>query len=666
MDLVAARRRVGELRRRIERHEYLYHVLDQPEISDAEYDQLILELSGLERSYPELLTPDSPTQRVGGQPAAGFGTVEHEVPMLSLDNAFSAGDLMDWQRRLVRRLGTEPALVCELKIDGLSISLTYEDGILVTGATRGDGSVGEDVTANLKTVRSIPLRLRGGAPGRLSVRGEIFMPRDSFDQLNRTRREAGEVPFANPRNAAAGSIRQLDPQVAADRALDSFIYDIVAMSSPGPQTHREVLERLSGWGFKVNPHHRFCDHIDQVVDYWRHWEDARDGLSYDIDGVVVKVDDLSARAGLGTTARSVRWAVALKFRAQEARTRVVDIEVGVGRTGALTPVAILEPVTVAGSTVSRASLHNEDLVRNRDVRVGDTVIIRKAGDVIPEVVEVVDRERPGRQPPFVMPDRCPSCGTSTVRLPGEAARRCPNLTCPAQSRERIIHFASRDAMDIDGLGPAVIDQLLDGGLVADVADLYRLAVEALLPLERMADRSAQNLVAAIDASRNRPWDRLLYGLGIRFVGRQVASVLAGRFPSLDDLMSAGQSDLEQVPGVGERIATSISEFFSRKENRELVDRLKAAGLTVSGEAQKESAGPLAGMSLVFTGTLPGLSRAEAARLAEEAGGRVAGNVSGRVDLVVAGENPGSKLDRARQLGLTIISTGEFLSMVRGD
>ena len=664
-DFKEASRRAERLREEIRRHDYLYYVLDQPEITDREYDALFHELLQLEQKYPQLATPDSPTQRVGGEAAPGFEPVSHSVPMLSLDNAFSEQELRRWLARVERRLEGDTDYVCELKIDGLSISLLYEEGLFVRGATRGDGSTGEDVTSNLKTVRSLPLRLSGPAPSRLVVRGEIFMPRWHFTRLNRARKEAGQAPFANPRNAAAGSVRQLDSRITASRFLDSFVYDWIDSDWSAPLTHLEALSRLGELGFKVNPHYRRAGSEGEIIGFWRHWAQERSALPYDIDGVVVKVNPHGDRESLGSTARSVRWALALKFEAETARTRVRDIEVGVGRTGALTPVALLDPVTVAGSTVSRASLHNEEMVEQKDVRVGDEVIIHKAGDVIPEVIRVVKESRTGDEPIFAMPDRCPVCSTPVVRLSGEVVRRCPNLTCPAQRRERIIHFASRGAMDIDGLGPARVDQLLEAGLVEDVADLYGLEKTQLVSLDRMGDKSAQNLIDAIDGSRDRPWSRLLYGLGIRFVGREVAGVLAGRFPGLLALMESSAEEITSVPGVGPGIAGSIEEFFRHEENRRLVKRLVAAGVRVSGGTE-ETSGHLEGQTFLFTGSLGDLSRDEARRLVEGAAGRVVGNVSGRVTYLVAGEKPGRKLDEAREAGIPVLEPEEFLRMVRGN
>ncbi len=664
LDHHTALTRMEKLRTEIEHHDYLYHVLDRPKISDRDYDALWRELAQLEQKFPDLVTPGSPTQRVGGQVAGGFSPAAHPVPMLSLDNAFSGEQLLDWQARLERRLGHSPSYVAELKIDGLSVLLTYSQGLLVRGATRGDGRTGEDITPNLRTVRSIPLRLRGDAPSRLVVRGEVYMPREAFLDLNRARRDGGEPPFANPRNAAAGSVRQLDPAVAARRNLDSFIYDLVDGSGSIPRTHAGVLDFLADLGFKVNPHRQRCSGPEEIMAFWRHWESRRNELSYDIDGVVVKVDDLGERDILGSTSRSVRWAVALKFGAQEVRTRVLAIEVGVGRTGALTPVAILEPVEVSGSTVSRASLHNEDLAREKDVRVGDLVIIQKAGEVIPEVVEVVREARTGNEQPFVMPETCPSCGTAPVRLPGESARRCPNLTCPAQQRERVIHFSSRDAMDIDGLGPAVIDQLLSRDLITDVAGIYQLTAGELAQLPRMGEKSAHNLVRAIDQSRDRSPDRLLFGLGIRFVGRQVAEVLLEQLGSMSRLMSASHDQLVALPGVGERIASGVVEFFGQEENQDLLSRLREAGLRM--EMEEAPAAGLAGKTFVFTGSLGSLTRAEAGRMVENAGGKVLGSVSKKTHYLVAGENPGSKADRARELGIDILSREEFLALTRGN
>ena len=669
----AAEKRVEELRASIRRHDYLYYGLDRPEISDAEYDRLMRELCELEAAHPGLCAPDSPSRRVGGQPAEEFGQVEHEVPMLSLQNAFSVEEMHDFDRRVRGLLdGAAPEYVAEHKIDGLSISIRYRDGALAAGATRGDGRVGEDVTGNLKTIKSIPLRLLGSLAHEPSVvvRGEVYMPKSAFARLNEAREDEGEPPFANPRNAAAGSVRQLDPRVTAARSLDSFLYAVAAIDGPGPKTQAEALETLAQSGFRVNPHRRLCRSLEEVGEFCQHWMAHRHDLDYEIDGVVIKLNDLDAQARLGATARSPRWALAYKFPAEQATSRVLDIVAQVGRTGVLTPTAILEPVHVGGSTVSRATLHNEDIVREKDVRIGDTVIIQKAGDVIPEVVTVLADRRTGDERQWRMPGRCPACGAEVVREPGESAARCTGPACPARLREGIIHFASRDAMNIEGLGPALVNQLVDAGLASDPGDLYLLTVEDLLPLERMGKKSAGNLKQAIDATRESPLRRLIFALGIRYVGQRVAEVLAGRFRSLDALASATADELREVPEVGPKIADSVTAWLRHEQARRLIEKLRRGGVrldepapaAVGGAAAAgvgEAEGPFSGLTFVFTGALPTLTRNEAEDMARALGGRVAPSVSKKTDYVVAGADAGSKLARARGLGVTVIDEDEF-------
>ncbi|GAB6877509.1 NAD-dependent DNA ligase LigA [Thermaerobacter litoralis] len=725
-DLEAARARAEALREQIRHHDYLYYVLDRPEIDDAAYDALMRELRELEARFPAIVTPDSPTQRVSGKPAAPFARVEHAEPMLSLDNAFSREELEAFDQRVRRVVGDDVAYVAELKIDGLSIALTYEEGRFVRGATRGDGEAGEDVTANLRTIRSLPLRLRAAeapVPRRVEVRGEVYMTFEAFRRLNQEQEARGLPPFANPRNAAAGSVRQLDPAVTASRSLNLWVYalagweddpeDAGAAAGAAPRSQWEVLQTLRRWGLPVNPHARRCTSLDELFAYIDGWAERRHELPYLIDGIVIKVDDLAQQRALGTTARSPRWAIAYKFPAEKARTRVRDILVSVGRTGALTPVAVLDPVLLAGTTVSRASLHNADYIREKDVRVGDLVVVHKAGEIIPEVVEVVKEARTGAERPFTMPERCPACGSPVVRVEGEAATRCPNAACPAQQLERIRHFASRDAMDIEGLGPALIEQLVERGLVRDVADLYRLEAEPVAQLERMGPKSAANLIAAIDASRARPLRRLLYGLGIRFVGERVAGVLARHFGTIDRLMEAGPDELTAVPEIGPRIAESVAAFFRDAHNRDLIRRLAEAGVrAAAGEpepgsaAAARAAGPVAapgrdggrapvgvaadataggpgagegdlgiagvpaevrarvaGKTFVFTGGLSSMTRDEAQALVEALGGRATGSVSRKTDYVVAGEGAGSKLARARELGIPVLDEAAFLRLV---
>lgn len=656
--------RINELRRQIEEHNYYYYVLDQPRITDAEYDQLMQELIKLEEKHPELVTPDSPTQRVGGQPLPFFTQVRHRSPLLSLNDAFGVEDLRDFHRRVVAAVGRDVEYVVELKIDGLAVALTYVQGSFSTGATRGDGEVGEDVTQNLKTIRSLPLRLRQPL-ARLEVRGEAFMPKEAFARLNAARERAGEPTFANPRNAAAGSLRQLDPKVAAHRSLDVFVYQVMYIEGYELATHAEALDLLASLGFKVNPHRCLCHSLEEVMDFAHQWEDKRHDLPYQIDGLVIKVNRLDQQAALGATAKSPRWAVAYKFPAEQAQTVVRQIMVSVGRTGVLTPTAIFDPVRLAGTTVSRATLHNEDYIRDKDVRLGDTVVVQKAGDIIPEVVEVKKEKRTGQEVPFVMPQVCPECGAPAVRLEGEAAYRCTGgIYCPAQVRERIIHFASRNAMDIEGLGPAIISQLLAASLIRDPADLYRLCYEDLVKLERMGPQSSKNLLAAIEKSKQNSLAQLIFALGIMHVGERAATVLSRHYHSLDELMAARVEDLTQLPDVGPKIAESIISFFAAPGNREVIAKLKAAGVDPHSEVRgEETQGKLAGKTLVLTGTLERFSRSQAEKLIESLGGKATASVSKKTDYVVAGANPGSKYERARELGVKILNEEEFLELV---
>ncbi|MGB9661098.1 MAG: NAD-dependent DNA ligase LigA [Moorellaceae bacterium] len=665
-----AQKRLAELRRIIEEHNYRYFVLDAPVITDEEYDALMRELLELEERFPDLVTPDSPSRRVGGAPRPEFATVRHRQPLLSLSNAFSPGEVRDFDRRVRELAGgmEEVDYVVELKIDGLSVALTYTDGEFAIGATRGDGEVGEDVTANLRTVRTLPLRLRRPV-SRLEVRGEVYMPKAAFARLNREREEAGEPTFANPRNAAAGSLRQLDPRVTASRTLGLFVYEVLyTTDAPRPATHREALDYLAELGLPVNPYRRYCRNIEEVLQELAQWNlERRTALPYQIDGLVIKVNDLSLQRSLGATAKSPRWALAYKFPAEQAITRVRDIMVRVGRTGVLTPTAVLEPVRLAGSTVSRATLHNEDIIREKDVRLGDTVVIQKAGDVIPEVVKVLPERRTGEEKEFHMPEKCPACGAKVIREPGEAAHRCTGgLACPAQVKERIIHFASRPAMDIQGLGPAIVSQLLEAGLIRDAGDLYYLKVEDLLPLERFGRQSAQNLIAAIEASKERGLERLLFALGIRHVGERAARVLATHFRSLDRLQQASLEELTSLADIGPKIAESLRAFFAEPLNLQVLEKLRRAGVKTEVGLEPGTPGPLAGKTFVLTGTLPHLTRQQATDLILRAGGKVAGSVSRRTDYVVVGENPGSKYDKARELGITMLDEEEFLKLVRGE
>ncbi|MDW8291182.1 MAG: NAD-dependent DNA ligase LigA [Armatimonadota bacterium] len=673
-----AQKRLEELRRLIEHHNYLYYVLDQPEISDAEYDALMRELLQLEEQFPDLRTPDSPSMRVGAPPLEAFATHTHRQPMLSLDNAFGAEELRAFDQRIKRFLGM-PAderieYVAELKIDGLAISLTYVDGVFVTGATRGDGLQGEDVTQNLRTIRAIPLRLRQPAPTSLfeesavpipalvEVRGEVYLTHDEFRRINEEREQTGEPTFANPRNAAAGSVRQLDPQVTARRRLSLFAYGIGALEGATFDTHWQILQTLKAWGFPVNPHAKVCSGIEEVVAYCEQWTARREELHYDVDGVVVKVNSLLMQQDLGYVQRSPRWAVAYKFPAQQARTRILDVRWQVGRTGALTPVAIMEPVEVGGVTVSRATLHNEDEIARKGVMIGDVVVIQRAGDVIPEVVSVVEEERDGDEQPIVRPQTCPECGAPVEKPAGEAVARCVNLACPAQIVERIRHFTSRNAMNIEGFGDKWVQRLFEEGIIRDPADLYYLKKEDLLPLERMGEKLAENLLGAVERSKQVPLSRFIYALGIRQVGERAAQLLAEYLGSLEALMNATEEQLMQVPEIGPATAREIVQFFRREENRHVIQKMLDAGVTPIAERQKRS-DAFAGLTFVFTGALQRFTREEAEALVRELGGKASGSVSRQTSYVVVGASPGSKYQRALQLGVPVLSEEEFLQMV---
>ena len=662
-----AQQRLAELREQIHRHDYLYYVEARPEVSDAEYDALMRELAALEAEYPELVTPDSPSQRVAGSPVNLFRPVPHRAAMLSLDNATAPEQLREFAARLGRLLpGASFTYACEPKIDGLSIALLYEGGRFVRGATRGDGRVGEDVTANLRTIRSIPVTLRGplAAAPEVEVRGEIYMPRADFERLNRTLEEAGESAFANPRNAAAGAVRQKDPRVTAQRPLDIFIYHLSQAEALGVASHSEAMQALRAAGFKTNPRTERAQTLDAVIDYCRRLEADRDALGYDADGAVVKVDSLEQQRRLGSTTHHPRWAIAFKFAARQATTTVEAIEVGVGKTGILTPVAKLAPVELAGVTIRNVSLHNEDEIRRKDVRVGDTVLIERAGDVIPYVVQVVAARRPHGTEPFSFPSSCPACEGVAFRPEGEAYWRCMNSACPAQFKERLRHFASRRAMDIEGLGEAAVDQLVDRGLVKDFADLYQLSADQVAELERFADKSARNLVDAIATSRTRGLARLLNALGIRLVGERVAQLLAARFGSLERLAAAAAAEFGEIHGIGGEIAESVAAFFADPNNRRLIDRLAAAGVVTREEGAADGPGPLAGQSFVLTGTLSALTRDQAKDVILRLGGRVIGSVSKKTSYVVVGDDPGSKAADARRLGVTVLDEAGFLALTR--
>ena len=658
-----ARQKVEELRSEIRKHDYHYYVLDTPLNTDQEYDSLMRELESLERKFPELITPDSPTQRVGGAPLEQFRSVRHTTPLFSLANAFDEGDLRDFDRRVRQLSGTAVDYVVEPKIDGLSVVLTYENGEFVLGATRGDGITGEDITENLRAVRLLPKKLNG-APPRLVVRGEAFMPKKAFALLNEERDAKGEQPFANPRNAAAGSLRQLDPKVTAGRTQGVYVYQVLEGMDREISTQWEALSLLRDFGFSVQEQSRYCRDIEEVIDCCSEWVEKRHSLNYEIDGLVVKVNSLHLYDILGYTAKSPRWAIAFKFPAEQAVTQVKDIFVRVGRTGVLTPIAILEPVQVGGVTVSRATLHNEEMIRQKDVRVGDYVLVQRAGDVIPEVVRVLPERRTGEEKVFKMPDYCPVCGSKVLHLEGEVAARCTGIACPAQLKELVIHFVSREAMDVEGMGPALVEQLVDKKLISDPADIYTLSKEDLAKLERMGEKSADNIVRAIERSKERGLAHLLYALGIRHVGIKSAEILANKFGSLDVLARASFEELTGIPEIGPKIARSIEVFFQQEQTSRLIAKLKRAGVKMEQERERENGElVLAGKVFVLTGTLPNLSRKEAEALIKKHGGKISSSVSKKTDYVVAGSDPGQKYDKAKQLGIPIISEDELLQMV---
>lgn len=676
MDLFADERaadlaEADKLRREIRHNEYLYYVLDAPEITDAEYDRMMVRLRELEARYPDSIPADSPTQRVGGRASSQFTEVRHLEPLLSLGNVFSAEELRAFDERVHSGLpaGSKVEYVMEPKIDGLACSLIYENGKLVRAATRGDGVVGENVTANVRTIRSIPLTLKvpegEAVPELLDVRGEVYMPRQAFMRLNEQRAERGESEFANPRNAAAGSLRQLDPQVTASRSLSFFAYYLVGEGAQ--PKHSESLALLAHYGFKVSENYKVVENIDEAIKYIGDFNELRQGLSYDTDGAVIKVNDVYQQRILGATGKDPRWATAYKYPPEQAETTLEDIDWRVGRTGVLTPTAVLTPVKLSGSVISRATLHNEDFIRAKDIRIGDRVIINKAGEIIPEVLRVVVEKRTGDEKEVEIPNVCPECGWRVERQGEEAAIRCTNPHCPALGREGLIHFVSRDAMNIDGCGPSVINALLDAGLVRDAADLYSLRKEDLLKLERMGEKSADNLLAALDESKKNELDKLLFALGIRHVGAKVARILATEFGSMEKLQQAQPEELAQIRDIGDKIAESAVTWLNVPANIDLVERLAAAGLTMTftPPASQED-NPFFGKTLVFTGTMPTLGRAEAKTMAQDVGAKVSGSVSKKTDYVIAGAEAGSKLEKAQQLGVTVIDEAEFLRLLKGE
>ena len=645
-------KQIQNLRETLRRHEHLYYVADAPEISDAEYDKLLRDLEGLERKHPEFLTPDSPTQRVGGAPREGFVKVTHGAPMLSLDNALNEAELRAWDARVRDHLGSERfRYIAELKLDGLSMAAHYRDGRFAQAVTRGDGRIGEDVTENARTIRSIPLKLRCESWSIFETRGEVVMNRHGFERLNDERELQGLPRFANPRNAAAGSLRVLEPAITASRPLDYYAYGLLVDGVTPLDSHWETLEHLVAAGFKVNPNRAICRDLDELLAFCETWEARRDNLPYEIDGVVAKVDSRAQQQSLGFTSKAPRWAIAFKYPARQAETQVENIEVQVGRTGALTPVAHLRPVPVSGVMVSRATLHNEDEVERLGVHIGDTIVIERSGDVIPKVVRV--KTHGAHRKPFRMPKHCPVCGGDVVRQIGEAASRCINTNCPARLKESILHFAARPVMNIDGMGESLVNQLVEKGIVRSVADLYDLTAEQLMELERMGKKSADRIIRNIDASRKQPLPRLLNGLGIPFVGERTGAILADTFGGLDIIAEADAATLQSAEEVGPKVANSIRRFFDEPRNIELVSRLKAAGLQFE-HVKKRTAGPLAGKTFVLTGTLPTWSRDEAKERIEAAGGKVSGSVSKKTNYVVAGEEAGSKLDKARELAIPVL------------
>jgi DNA ligase (NAD+) len=664
----ALRKEAEELREKIRRHEYLYYVEDAPEISDAGFDRLMNRLKEIEAAHPELATPDSPTVRVGGTPREGFTTVRHARPMLSLDNAFSYDALRDWDRRVREGSGREDIeYIAEHKFDGLSISLQYEDGVLVRGVTRGDGTTGEDVTPNVKTVRSIPLRMDDAAakklklPKSFEVRGEILMTRKAFEALNRQQEEAGGKIFVNARNSAAGSLRVLDPAITGQRKLDFFAYYLYVDGKAPFAKHSDSLEALRKLHFRASDDWKCCDGIEAVVKYCEAWDAKREKLAYEIDGVVIKVNSTALQNELGFTAKAPRWAIAFKYPARQETTVVNDIIVQVGRTGTLTPVAVLEPVQVGGVTVSRSTLHNMDEIERLGLHIGDTVLIERAGEVIPHVLKVVKEGKNRRA--FKMPTKCPECGSAIHKAEGEVAYRCVNAACPAKRKESLLHFAGRHAMDIDGLGDKIVDQLVDQGMVKDVADLYSLKLDQVADLERMAEKSAQNLLDEIAASKKQALSRLIYALGMRFVGERTGQLLAENFGSLEELEEAKPDDLEKVTEVGPKVSESIVEFFSESANRKLIKKLHAAGVRPTAEKREIKSQKFAGKSFVFTGALERRSREEAGELVQQHGGKLSGSVSKKTDFVVVGADPGSKYDKAKELGVTILTESEFEKLV---
>jgi len=670
-DINKVRQRIKQLREIINHHNYRYYVLDSPEISDAEYDELMRELRQLEAEHPELVTPDSPTQRIGAPPVEAFGVVEHPQPLLSLANAFSYEELAAWHKRVTNLLGGQQFdLVCEPKIDGLAVALTYVDGLFVTGATRGDGYRGEDITQNLKTIRSIPLSVPKEAPPRFEVRGEVYLPKAGFKKLNEERAKQELPLFANPRNAAAGSVRQLDSSITARRPLDIFIYGLGwAEGKAVPDTHWEVMQYVKSLGFKINPNIALRRSLDEAEKYHQSWVESREEFPYEADGIVVKVNSIALQQELGTVAHEPRWAIAYKFPAVQGTTRLLDIGINVGRTGSLNPYAILEPVRVGGVVISSAALHNEEDIHRKDIRIGDWVVVQRAGEVIPEIVEPIVSRRTGKEKIFSMPGRCPVCGSEVIKPEGEAMHRCTNAACPSQALEKIKHFVSRGAMDIDGVGEKLCQALFEAGLIKDAGDLYYLTKEQLLSLERMADKSASNVLNSIEGSKDRPLARVIFALGILHVGEQYAELLAEQFHSIDQLSEASQEELSTIPSIGPKIAESIVAFFRQKGNKQIIKKLRKAGVRLEREeVEKVGEGlvpslPLAGLEFVLTGKLESFSRPEAEAKIKALGGKAGSDISRKTSYVVVGADPGSKLAKAEKLGTKTLTEAEFLDFL---
>jgi DNA ligase (NAD+) len=667
-DVNEVRQRIAELRETINHHNYRYYVLDSPEISDAEYDELMRELQRLEVEHPELVTPDSPTQRIGAPPVEAFGVVEHPQPLLSLANAFSYEELIAWYKRVSNLLGgSQFDLVCEPKIDGLAVALTYVDGLLVTGATRGDGYRGEDITQNLKTVRSIPLSVPKEAPPRFEVRGEVYLPKAGFKKLNEDRAREELPLFANPRNAAAGSVRQFDSSITARRPLDIFVYGLGrAEGRAVPDTHWEIMQWLKSLGFKINPNIAFVRSLDEVEKYYQGWAQRRERSPYEADGIVAKVNSIALQQELGTVAHEPRWAIAYKFPAVQGTTKLLDIGINVGRTGSLNPYAVLEPVRVGGVTISSAALHNEEDIHRKDIRIGDWVVVQRAGEVIPEIVEPIVSRRTGKEKIFHIPARCLVCGSEVIKPEGEAMHRCTNAACPSQALERIKHFVSRGAMDIDGVGEKLCQALFKDGLIKDAADLYYLTREQLLGLERMADKSVSNVLNSIEKSKDRPLDRVIFALGILHVGDQYAELLVEQFQSIDQLAEASQEELAAISSIGPKIAESIVAFFRQERNKQIIEKLRKAGVKLEGEKMEESKPeklPLTGLEFVLTGKLDSFPRSEAEAKIKDLGGKAGSDVTQKTSYVVVGTDSGSKLDKAQKLGTKTLNEAEFLELL---